>query len=136
MAELPKPRDLSVDLCVLETKENELNCSNIDETENESTVSSSYVNNQTIETNSQNQTTYAEVTKSHPPAGNNHKAANEIHAENNQVKCNKLSSGLTSDDFIGVDRKRKRNKSFFLSGMDENVKESQIYSYMAKRNID
>jgi hypothetical protein len=58
MAELPKPRDHSVDLCVLETKENELNSSNIDETENESTVSSSYVNNQTIETNSQNQTTY------------------------------------------------------------------------------
>ena len=83
------------------------------------------MNNQNIETNSQNQTTYAEVTKSHPPAGNNHKAANEIHAENNQVKCNKLSSGLTSDE-----------KSFFLSGMDENVKESQIYSYTAKRNID
>ena len=56
MAELPKPRDHSVVLCVLETKENELNSSNIDETENESTVSSSYVN---IETNSrQNQTTY------------------------------------------------------------------------------
>ena len=52
------------------------------------------------------------------------------------TKLNKLSNGLSSDDsFIGVERKRKRNKSFFLSGIDENVKECQIYSYMAERNV-
>ena len=51
------------------------------------------------------------------------------------TKLNKLSNGLSSDGFIGVERKRKRNKSFFLSGIDENVKECQIYSYKAERNV-
>ena len=39
------------------------------------------------------------------------------------------------DGFIGVDRKRRRYKKFFLSGIAENVKESQIYSYLSQRGI-
>ena len=39
------------------------------------------------------------------------------------------------DGFIGVDRKRRRHKKFFLSGIAENVKESQIYSYLSQRGI-
>ena len=39
------------------------------------------------------------------------------------------------DGFIGVDRKRRRYKKFFLSGISENVKESQIYSYLSQRGI-
>ena len=58
------------------------------------------------------------MAKSHPRAGNNHKAANEIHGENNQVKCNKLSSALTSDDFIGVVENEREIKAFsFLEWM-------------------
>ena len=40
-----------------------------------------------------------------------------------------------ADGFIGVDRKRRRHKKFFLSGIAENVKESQIYSYLSQRGI-
>ena len=58
-----------------------------------------------------------------------------MHVVNNQIKADKLSNSLSSDGFIGVDRKRERNKSFFLSGIDENVKECQIYSYMAERKV-
>ena len=39
--------------------------------------------------------------------------------------------GIDADDFIGVDRRRKRNKKFqFISGIHESVKESQILSYL------
>ena len=37
--------------------------------------------------------------------------------------------------FIGVERKRKRNKIFFLSGIANGVKENHIYTYLTKRNI-
>ena len=40
-----------------------------------------------------------------------------------------------ADGFIGVDRKRRRHKKFFLLGIAENVKESQINSYLSQRGI-
>ena len=83
-----------------------------------------------MEINGQNQSTYAEAVKSHCTLKNK-----QIDVENNQIKADKLANSLSSDGFIGVERKRKRNKSFFLSGIDENVKECQIYSYMAERKV-
>ena len=35
-----------------------------------------------------------------------------------------------TDGFIGVDRNRKKTKKFFLSGIHDSVKESQIFSYL------
>ena len=51
------------------------------------------------------------------------------------IKADKLSNSLSSEGFIGVERKLKRNKSFFLSGIDENVEECQIYSHMVERKV-
>jgi hypothetical protein len=42
---------------------------------------------------------------------------------------------INDDGFIGVERKRKRNKKFFLSGIANGVKENHIYTYLTKRNI-
>ncbi len=50
----------------------------------------------------------------------------------------KLPASLpqSSDGFIGVERKKRRNyKHFFLSGIAENVNEDQIYSYLVERNV-
>ena len=113
-----------------EIKENELNSNNCGEIENKSIASETHLNNQSMEINNQNQITYAEAVKSHCQSENK-----QIQAENNQIKGAELSNSLSSDGFIGVERKRKRNKSFFLSGIDENVKECQIYSYMTERNV-
>ena len=42
----------------------------------------------------------------------------------------------SSDGFIGVARKRRRNyKQFFLSGIAKNVNEDQILSYLVERNV-
>lgn len=124
------PDRTNMDLSDLETKENELDLNNIGEIENKSTADEIHTNNQFMEINNQNQITYAEAVKSNFSSENK-----QINAENNQIKSAKLPNGLSSDGFIGVERKRKRNKSFFLSGIDENVKECQIYSYMAERNV-
>ena len=40
-----------------------------------------------------------------------------------------------ADGFIGVKRIRNKTKKFFLSGIDESVKEAQILSYLERRNI-
>ena len=40
-----------------------------------------------------------------------------------------------SDGFVGVKRKRKNYKQFFLSGISKDVDDSQIASYFAKRNV-
>jgi hypothetical protein len=42
---------------------------------------------------------------------------------------------INDDGFIGVERKRKRNKNFFISGIANGVKENHIYAYLTKRNI-
>ena len=39
------------------------------------------------------------------------------------------------DGFIGVERKRRKTKKFFLTGLAENVNENQILSYLNKKNI-
>ena len=52
-------------------------------------------------------------------------------------KSNELHQSDQPDDegFVGVKRRCKRYRKFFLSGIADNVKESQIYSYLHKRNI-
>ena len=42
---------------------------------------------------------------------------------------------INDDGFIGVERKRKRNKKIFLSGIANGVKENHKYTYLTKRNI-
>lgn len=37
--------------------------------------------------------------------------------------------------FVGVERKRNRTKSFFLSGIAENVTEKQILSFLKQKNV-
>ncbi len=48
---------------------------------------------------------------------------------------NEVLTGKLSDGFVGVQRKRRTFKQFFLSGIADDVNESQITSYLAKRNI-
>ena len=40
-----------------------------------------------------------------------------------------------SDGFVGVKRKRKNYRQFFLSGISKDVNDSQIALYLAKRNV-
>lgn len=54
---------------------------------------------------------------------------NEDHQQSLQL------STIKDDGFTGVERKRKRNKKFFLSGIANGVKENHIYTYLTKRNI-
>ena len=89
------------------------------------------INYQLTENN--NKATYAEVVSlrsncpSRPKAPDNTKTT----SDNNHAK----SDSLIGDGFNEVERKRKRSKRFFLSGIDENVKESQICPYLAEKNI-
>ena len=46
-----------------------------------------------------------------------------------------LQRNTDGDGFIGVDRRRKKVKKLFLSGIHESVQESQILSYLEQRNI-
>ncbi len=50
-----------------------------------------------------------------------------------QVKPKKNYSKKKVDGFIGVKRRRNRIKKFFLSGIDERVKEAQILSYLEQQ---
>ena len=86
------------------------------------------------------QVTYANAVASHPALNNskfiakpkkNNKPGHTL--QNPQCKTNGLSSD--PEVFIGVERKRKKTKKFFVTGIAENVKESQILYYLERRNI-
>ena len=83
--------------------------------------------------------TYAEVVKSPPSLEKNSGIAkspeNAMGKEKPQTKSQEVSAGKLSDGFIGVQRKRRKFKQFFLSGIADDVNESQIISYLAERNI-
>ena len=82
MTELSKsPEHTNIDLRASEIKENELNSNNSGEIENKLTASEIHLNKQSMEINSQNQSTYAEAFKSHCTPENK-----QIDAENNQIK--------------------------------------------------
>ena len=87
---------------------------------------------------------YAKAAKSHLDLRNPSKtpiktAKDKLSLATNAKEDTPNSEGLihsnVPDGFIGVERKRKKYKKFFLSGIAEGVKESQIYSYLVERNI-
>ena len=80
------------------------------------------------------QKTYAQVVKSIKNLKCNEEPSTFDKSEN--TSQNHLpQGGIDADGFIGVDRRRKRTKKFFISGIHESVKESQILSYLEQRNI-
>ena len=94
--------------------------------------------NEVIETSiiTQQKPNYAEVVALSSALVNSAKTSEQ--SESSQNQSSKIVEKTCSDSwdgFIGVDRKRRRHKKFFLSGIAENVKESQIYSYLSQRGI-
>ena len=83
--------------------------------------------------NSKKKLTYAEVLKS-----NNANISSQLiskSSDNPKENCEEMLSNTSTDDFVGVQRKRKKFKSFFVSGISELVKEKQISSYFSRRNV-
>jgi hypothetical protein len=89
-------------------------------------------------------TSYAKAAKSHLDLRNPSKtptksAKDKLSLATNAKENTPNSEGLIHSDvpdgFIGVERKRNKYKKFFLSGIADGVKESQIYSYLIERNI-
>ena len=80
------------------------------------------------------QETYAQVVKSIKNLKSNEEPSTFDKSENTSQN-HLLQRGIDADGFIGVDRRRKRTKKFFISGIHERVKESQILSYLEQRNI-
>ena len=81
--------------------------------------------------NSKKKLTYAEVLKS-----NNANISSQLiskSSDNPKENCDEMLSN--TDGFVGVQRKRKKFKSFFVSGISEHVKEKQISSYLSRRNV-
>ena len=81
--------------------------------------------------NSKKKLTYAEVLKS-----NNANISSQLiskSSDNPKENCDEMLSN--TDGFVGVQRKRKKFKSFFVSGISEHVKEKQISLYLSRRNV-
>ena len=94
--------------------------------------------NEVIETSiiTQQKPSYAEVEALSSALVNSAKTSEQSEvSENQSSKIVEKTCSDSWDGFIGVDRKRQRHKKFFLSGIAENVKESQIYSYLSQRGI-
>ncbi len=77
--------------------------------------------------------TYAEVVKSHRETGETKEKSHRVKTDNISQKLSQRNSDV--DGFIGVNRRSNRIKKFFLTGIDERVKEGQILSYLEQRNI-
>ncbi len=111
---------------VLESNDNDMSYTNL----NESYTGISLLNAQQ---------TYAEVVKSpsglESPSNITTCPVKTTEKENNQGKLDKVLDCDSSDGFIGIERKRRKFKQFFLSGIADHINESQIISYLAKRNI-
>ena len=92
-------------------------------------------------TNNNTQSSYAKATKAHFSNIKNGKA--HLGSSNTSEKLTKKPDDSiisqvdqpNEDGFVGVKRRRRRYRKCFLSGIADNVKESQIYSYLYKRNI-
>ena len=81
--------------------------------------------------NSKKKLTYAEVLKS-----NNANISSQLiskSSDNPKENCDEMLSNTSTDGFVGVQRKRKKFKSFFVSGISEHVKEKQISSYLSRQ---
>ena len=75
--------------------------------------------------------TYAEVA-SHQPSPT--KNSQRMVAPKNKPPYHELPANI-DDGFKGVQRRRNRIKRFFLSGIAESVKETNIRAYLEKRNV-
>ena len=74
--------------------------------------------------------TYADIVSScETVTSNKHKPI----SQKSSCKTKEMSSD--HDGFIGVERKRRKTKKFFLTGIAENVNENQMHSYLNKKNI-
>ena len=81
-------------------------------------------------------TTYAKVVASHFAANSADQITTdkEYKTKPTSVKPpRKNNEGL--DGFIAVERKRNKSKKFFISGIAENVTQTQIVSYLEQRSI-
>ena len=78
---------------------------------------------------------YAQAVKMHPKPCKPEENPN-MFDNPEDISLSDLSQRNTDGDgFIGVDRRRKRVKKLFLSGIHESVQENQILSYLEQRNI-
>jgi hypothetical protein len=82
--------------------------------------------------NNDHQPTYAEATKSFPVL-NNDKCNNKPEDKSQDSQSEEPPS--VPEEFIGVERKRKKTKKFLLTGISKNVKDHHILSYLERRNI-
>jgi hypothetical protein len=79
----------------------------------------------------QQKPTYAEAVE-HQPASSSMSKRSEAW---NKKATDESKTEPASYEFIGVERRRNKIKSFFLAGIAENVTESQVFSYLKKRNV-
>ena len=80
--------------------------------------------------NSKKKLTYAEV--------NNANISSQLiskSSDNPKENCDEMLSNTSTDGFVGAQRKRKKIKSFFVSGISELVKEKQISSYLGEMSF-
>ena len=74
--------------------------------------------------------TYADIVSScESVTSNKHKSISQ------KSSCKTKEMSCDPDGFIGVERKRRKTKKFFLTGIAENVNENQILCYLNKKNI-
>jgi hypothetical protein len=81
------------------------------------------------------QETYTQVEKSSPKTCKSNENPSTVDKPGNISQNHLIQRSTDADGFIGVDRRRKRIKNFFLSGIHESVKENQILSYLEQRKI-
>ena len=88
--------------------------------------------------NNNHQRTYGEDVES-PPVLNNDKCKDKLVLNNKPEYISQDSQSeeplSVCEEFIGVERKRKKTKKFLLTGISGNVKDHHILSYLERRNI-
>ena len=82
------------------------------------------------------QATYAQAAKSHPKSYTS--KSNEQRSDKPESSSSLIQlpqRNVDPDGFTGVNRKRKRTKKYFLSGIHESVNEGQIRSYLEQKKV-
>ena len=82
------------------------------------------------------QGTYAQAAKSHPKSYTS--KSNEQRSDKPESSSSLIQlpqRNVDPDGFTGVNRKRKRTKKYFLSGIHESVNEGQIRSYLEQKKV-
>lgn len=87
------------------------------------------------------QLSYAEAVERNPVSSitskENGKEVNQRYGKEQEFtyRRNNQQDDDSSSGFVGVQRKRNRTKSFFLSGIAVNVTEKQIFSFLKQKNV-